>query len=52
MKIRPGPLTMISLMSGSKMRCWIGRRNGRISSNPFIRVVRLQAGESRTCSRH
>src|SRR6266851_5187097 len=40
MKIRSGPFTMISLISRSRIKCWIGRRNGRISSNPFIRVVR------------
>ena len=52
MKTCSGPLTMISLTSGSRMKGSIGRRNGRIISKPGPRsVLRPPVAGSSSCSR-
>jgi hypothetical protein len=44
------PLTEDEFIDSSRIKCSMGFKNGRIVSNPFIRVLRLRAAESRICS--
>ena len=44
-----GPFTMISLISWSRIKCWIGRRKGRISSKPSSRH---QSSPSANCLKY
>src|SRR5215469_15252548 len=43
MKTRLEPLTMTSVIVSSRIRCSMGLRNGRISSNPFIRSLQASS---------